>query len=211
MKRSTFLLLGALVCTAPQSFAGADDAVRQLQERWAEVRYQVPEKERKDAFEALADQADEALQAAPDSAALHTWAGIIHSTWAGDAGPFGAMKHAKRARAELEQAIELEPDVLQGSAYTSLGALLWQIPGIMGGSDEMAENYLRKGLEINPQGIDANYFYAQFLAEQGRGQEAGEYLARASQAPARPGRELADRGRHQEIAELQARIAAEGT
>lgn len=201
-------LLIALICTAMSLSAGArmSPEVTELQESWAEVKYELPKKQRKKAFEVLAEQADSVVSAEPNSAEAHIWAGIIYSTWAGESGMFSAMKRAKRAKAELERALELDPDALHGSAYTSLGALLYQLPGMMGGDDEQAEAYLRKGIELNPDGIDSNYFYAEFLADQDRYEESRQYLAHAAEAPARPGRETADQGRRQEIDALNETI-----
>lgn len=204
--RTTILALLAMLASG--AFASVSPEVTALQDRWAEIKYQLPEKQREDAFEQLAEQADRLVGSQPDSAEAHIWTGIIYSTWAGESGPFGAMKRVKRARAELERALEISPEALNGSAYTSLGALLYQIPGMMGGDDELAENYLRKGIQLNPDGIDSNYFYAEFLVEQQRWPEAREFLGRAAQAPAREGRELADEGRRGEVASLDRLVAA---
>ena len=74
------------------------------------------------------------------------------------------------------------------------------------GDDDKAKEYLEKGLSLNPNGIDSNYFYAEYLFEQKEYQHAQQRLAMALAAPPRANREDADRGRREEIAELQARI-----
>jgi len=135
----------------------------------------------------------------PGSADAHIWAGIVFSTYAGEVSMFKAGKQVKRARAELEQAIGIAPDAMNGAAFTSLGALLYQIPGFMGGDDEKAEELLKKGLEFNAEGIDPNYFYGLFLLEQKRYDEARAMLIKASEAPPRAGRPTADEGRREEI------------
>ena len=63
-----------------------------------------------------------------------------------------------------------------------------------------------KGAEVNPSGIDANYFYADFLANQGDYAKARDYLNRALAAPPRPGREDADAGRRRDIERLLVQI-----
>ena len=60
---------------------------------------------------------------------------------------------------------------------------------------------MKQALVINPDGIDPNFFYGDFLLEQGRKKEAKTYLTKALNAPERIGRELADKGRKQEIQE----------
>ncbi len=67
------------------------------------------------------------------------------------------------------------------------------------GDDEKAEQLLKQALAINPTGIDPNFFYGDFLLDQGRKAEAKGYLEKALAAPPRPGRELADQGRRIEI------------
>lgn len=187
---------------AVQAAAGAEpvpEPVVALQQHWAHANYETEGKARKQAFKALTVEADQLVQALPEQADAHIWAGIVYSTYAGEVSMFSAGKQVKRARAELARALEINPEAMHGSAYTSLGALLYQIPGFMGGDDEEAETLLLKGLSLNPDGIDANYFYASFLIDQHRDDEARPYLEKALQAPDRPGRPVADAGRRAEV------------
>jgi hypothetical protein len=66
---------------------------------------------------------------------------------------------------------------------------------------------LLKGLEINPDGIDANYFYGEFLFKTGEINKATEFLKKGLLAEPREGREIADEGRKKEINELLKKIA----
>jgi tetratricopeptide (TPR) repeat protein len=183
--------------------------LQHLQERWAEVNYQVEGNMKLAAFEQLAADADRAHAASPDSAEILIWRGIIRSTWAGAKGGLGALSLVKDARGDLEEALKLDPQALQGSAYTSLGSLYYQVPGwpIGFGDDDKAEELLKQALEINPDGIDPNYFYGSYLIEADRYDEAREYLLKAQKAAPRPGRALADSGRQEEIAAALAQIA----
>jgi tetratricopeptide (TPR) repeat protein len=203
MKKSIII---ALVLFAVTSFvtpisAATSETVQSLQKHWAFANYKTEGKERKKAFNALTAEADKVVSAAPDSPEAHIWAGIVYSTNAGEVSMFSAGKQVKRARAELDRALELDPTAMSGAAYTSLGALLFQIPGFMGGDDEEAESMLKKGVELNANGIDANYFYGMFLLDQGRLDESGVYLKTALKAQDRPGRSVADKGRRVEINE----------
>ena len=53
---------------------------------------------------------------------------------------------------------------------TSLGTLYYKVPGwpIGFGSDKKAREYLAKALDLNPTGIDPNYFMGEFLFDAGR-------------------------------------------
>lgn len=208
---AALLMVGAGTATAQ----AVSPEVGQVRDRWAQISYQTPKPQREAAFEALAKQAEQAAQAKPRDAPALIWEGIVLSSWAGEKGGMGALSLVKRARDDLEAALKLDPDALEGSAYTSLGALYYQVPGwpIGFGNDDKAREMLRKGLEINPNGIDANYFYGDFLRDQKDWSGAASALQKAIDAPARPGRELADRGRRAEAAaklkEVRAHLASQ--
>ncbi len=182
--------------------------IKPLQDRWAEVNYSLPEDDREKAFAELLATADKVVSSNPDKAEALIWRGIIKSSYANAKGGLGALSVAEGSKADLEQAITLDPTALQGSAYTSLGVLYSKVPGwpIGFGDSKKAKELLLKALEQNPQGIDPNYFYADYLAGKRDWAEALRYLEIAKAAAPRPGRESADAGRQQEIATLLAKV-----
>lgn len=205
----------ALLClTSLPSFALSEQGQTQLQnlqDRWAEINYQLPKEQRENAFASLSKQAQQAVAAEPNAAELQIWNGIILSTYAGAKGGLGALGLVKEAKASLEQGLALDPKALSGSAYTSLGSLYYQVPGwpVGFGDDEKAEAMLKQALAINPDGIDPNYFYGDYLARAKRFEEAKAALEKALQAPPRPTRQSADVGRKQEVQILLNKVNAE--
>lgn len=197
---------------AAQSAASAFDAeLLAIQQAWARANYETPAGDaRVGAFDVLEQRAEKFAREHPGRAEALIWEGIIESSYAGAKGGLGALSLCKEAKGNLEAALELDPKALDGSAYTSLGTLYFKVPGFpLGfGDDAKAEKLLKKALELNPAGIDPNYFYAEYLVEQHRYQEALQYLDKAAEAPPRPGRESADRGRHGEIATLRQKVQA---
>ena len=183
--------------------------VQHLQQRWAEINYQLDGKTQLTAFEQLVEEAEAMQSASPESAEILIWSGIIKSTFAGARGGLGALALAKASKADLEAAMDIDANALQGSAYTSLGALYYSVPGwpVGFGNDDKAEELLQQALAMNPEGIDPNYFYGDFLISEKRYNEARTYLNKALQAPARPGRAIADAGRRMEIQQKLAEIA----
>ena len=177
----------------------------QIQQRWAEIQYQVQDRDKEKAFEKLAAEAEAFVGRYPGRAEPLIWQGIVLSTYAGAKGGLGALGLVKQARASLEAALDIDPEALDGSAYTSLGSLYYQVPGwpLGFGDDGKARKYLQKSLAINPDGIDANYFFGDFLLDQGEPNRARIYLEKVLAAPDRPGRAVADQGRR---AEAQARL-----
>ena len=182
--------------------------IKPLQDRWAEVNYALPEDDREKAFAELLANADKVVGSNPEKAEALIWRGIIKSSYANAKGGLGALSVAEGSKADLEQALKLDPTALQGSAYTSLGVLYSKVPGwpIGFGDNKKAKELLLKALEQNPQGIDPNYFYADYLAGKRDWAEALRYLEIAKAAQPRPGRESADAGRQQEIAALLAKV-----
>jgi len=188
--------------------AAMTDEVTELQHEWARIKYQVPAKDQEAAFAQLADRADKVSEKLPGNAEALVWDGIIVSTLAGAKGGLGALGLVKKARTLFEQAIKLDPAAMHGSAYTSLGSLYYQVPSwpVSFGDKDKAQDYLTRGLELNPDGIDSNYFYGDYLLNKGDLKSAEIAFNKALQAPARPGREVADEGRRMEIKQALARI-----
>lgn len=141
------------------------------------------------------------MQSGQNAPEAMIWEAIILSGYAKAKGGLGALKQAEKARDLLLVAEKINPQALQGSAYTTLGSLHYKVPGwpLGFGDKQKARAYLEKALEINPDGIDPNYFYADFLSERGEYEKALQYYEKALAAPARPGREDADAGRRKEI------------
>lgn len=216
MKFQRILLAPAALLAFATGHAAAGDPafdaeLLSLQQEWAKVNYDVPQGDaRAHAFDTLERRAEAFTQQHPGRAEALIWEGIIESSYAGAKGGLGALGLAKEARGNLEAALRIDPRALDGSAYTSLGTLYAKVPGfpVGFGDDDKARDLLRKALELNPGGIDPNYFYGEFLYEEGEYAEALKYLDRAAKAPDRPGRERADRGRRAEIAALTAKAKA---
>jgi len=206
----TSLLAGSLSAAAPANPA-FDTELLSIQQAWARVNYETAAGDaRNEAFDALEKRAEKFTQQNPARPEALIWEGIIESSYAGAKGGLGALSLCKEARGNLEAALKLDPNALEGSAYTSLGALYYKVPGfpVGFGDDAKAEKLLQQALKLNPNGIDPNYFYAEYLFEQRRYPEALQYLDKAGKAVPRPGRELADKGRRGEIAALTAQVKA---
>ncbi len=199
-------LLIALLAIPFAAFAGLEEDVRTLQSQWEEVKYRRPAAEQEKAFEALAKSADAVRARYATRAEPQIWYGIIAASYAGARGGLGALSLVKEAKKALELALDLDPKALEGSAYTSLGSLYYQVPGwpIGFGDDDKAREMLQKALALNPDGIDPNYFLGDFLYRKGEYDAARRALDKALKAPPRPDRPLADEGRRKEIEALLA-------
>lgn len=205
----SFTLATIFMLLASQAWSDSfDDQLLVVQHRWAQIQYQLPADQREDAFEALAEQTAGLVESNPERAEALIWQGIVLSTYAGAKGGLGALSLVKQARSSLEAALALDETALEGSAHTSLGSLYYQVPGwpLSFGNDDEAKRHLQAALRINPEGIDPNYFFGEFLMQQGETERARVYLNKALTAPPRPERPLADQGRRAEIRGLLAEM-----
>lgn len=216
MKRLFWSLLIAMLYTASLAYAALTPDLAEIRDEWARIKYQLPEKQRETAFERLAQRAHAVRAAHPEQAEPLVWEAIVKASLAGEKGAFGgALGYVKEARALLEQAEDIEPATLNGSLYTTLGSLYYQVPGwpLSFGNDHKARHYLEKALQVNPDGIDPNYFYGDFLLDQGDYPGAVATLEKALAAPDRPDRSVADAGRRREIetalAKARAKLASD--
>ena len=183
--------------------------VREIQSEWAKLYYmdEFLNKNFRE-LEALSQQADKLAEQHPQNAEVLVWDAIVLSTLAEKKGGLGALGLVKQARHQLEQAEVIDPEVLGGSVYASLGSLYSKVPGwpIGFGDDEKAEEYFKKALAINPQGLDINYFFAEYLVDQGEEMLALEHLELALQAEPMVDRPVADQGRRQQALKLRAEL-----
>lgn len=208
---STIAIIGLfLVNTA---WAGMNEDIVSLQKGWEKLKYQTPAAQQEHGFAELLASSEKITAQYPDQAEPLIWQGIIEGTYAGVrngiSGQLAALSLVKKAKKSLDEALKINTNALDGSAYTSLGSLYYQVPSwpIAFGDNTKAREYLLKGLELNPAGIDANYFYGDFLFKTGDLSGAEKALKKALQAPPRAGREIADEGRKKEINDLLQKIA----
>jgi tetratricopeptide (TPR) repeat protein len=180
-----------------------------IQQGWDRANYQAADAEdRKRQLEALSASSEALARKYPQRAEPLVWEGIVLSTYAGAKGGIGALSLARKSRDCLLQASRIDPAALRGSAYTSLGALYYKVPGwpIGFGDEEKAIDFLHKALALNPDGMDPNYFIGELLYERGDYSRSLQHLQKALAAPPRPDRPIADAGRRAEIDALVAKV-----
>lgn len=204
MKKWIILLSLAVLSLSAIAEDAIQTEISNLQHAWAKANYQTAKDQQEPSFKALATLAHQLSERFPESNDAKIWEAIILSGYAKSMGPLhplNALKAAEQARDLLLASIARDPNAQHGSAYTTLGSLYFHVPGwpIGFGDKKKAQQYLEKALQINPTGMDSNYFYADYLYGQAEYQDAVAFYQKALQAPARPGREDADAGRKKEI------------
>src|SRR5690554_1021783 len=200
--------LGAGLMLAPLAALAWEGEVAGLERRWEQITTQQAEGDRRSALKSLSERAERLVEANPDVAQPLIWYGIIEASHARERSGLGALGSARTARDALERAVEIDPQGGNGSAYVTLGALYDRAPGrpIGFGNSDTAERMFQRALEIRPDGIDVNFYYAAFLAEEGRQAEAREHAQRAVDGTPREGREASDEALREEAQALLGRL-----
>ncbi|MGX9983112.1 tetratricopeptide repeat protein [Methylobacterium fujisawaense] len=185
------------------------NAVHHLQQRWEAIKFNVPEGEAQtQQMNALGEEADAVAARFPDRPEAQIWDGILTSERASMASAFSALGLAKRARDILEKAVAADPRALDAGAPTSLGVLYYRVPGfpIGFGDKTKARHLLERAVHTAPTGLDAWYFYGDFLMAQGEYAKAAEVWRHALTFPPHPDRPLWDKNRRAMIEEQLAKI-----
>lgn len=209
LMKNTFGAICLVACTFSTANANElNSSLLLLQQQWAKVNYQQEGDTQEQGYEQLIVELEKLVKQYPNSAEVKIWLGIAKSSFAGAKGGLGALSLAKQARNLFQQALKIDSSALEGSAYTSLGTLYAKVPGwpIGFGDEDKAKELMEKALAINPKGIDANFFYGEYLFEEGEYQQAQQYLLTAQQAKPRANRPLADSGRQQEVSQLLTKV-----
>ena len=180
---------------------------------WEHIKFEVENAdEQEKEMAALADRASkmaEQYQHQPDA---EIWLGILISEQASmaneNSSPVKALRLALKARDILEAVEKVDPVALDAGAPTSLGVLYYRVPGFpLGFGDKIkARHLLQEAVRNAPNGLDANYFYGDFLVQQKEYPEATVVLRHTLTLPAHSDRPLWDRERRLVAQDLLAKI-----
>ena len=211
-------LLGLLTGVAVALFAGdaalasnnkaMDADIHAIELQWEHIKFaEDGSPNQLTHIDTLAKFAASVAKKYPDRVEPLIWEGIVTSEEAGMANTMNAMGYAKRAKAILEEAYKKDPTALDAGAPTSLGVLYYRVPGwpIGFGSNKEAQALLQQAVSLAPNGMDANYFYADFLMGQHEYAAAYKLLKHALSLPPQTDRPLWDKNRRVVIKELMAK------
>jgi tetratricopeptide (TPR) repeat protein len=192
MKKTTFV---ALLLLSSQCIAeNLNDSLQRIESEWASIYYSMPKQKRGPEYCRLLDKTINLSRQHPNNAEPIIWEAIVKATNADHQDAVSALKAIHEARDLLLKAIQINPQAMSGSAYVTLGTLFYMAPKwpIGFGDETTAEKMLQTALKINPNGIDSNYFYGDFLLANNRLNEAEKYFKRAIAVPARAEQIYAD-------------------
>jgi tetratricopeptide (TPR) repeat protein len=216
----TLVAAGVLAVRAAPAPSYDPDALK-LALSWEKIKFDVEDPgEQLKQMDALGERADALAAQRPDATEVVIWDGIITSERAslyneqgGITGPVRALQFATRARDMLDRMEKKDPKAFDAGAPTSLGVLYYRVPGFpMGfGDKSKARHYLEEAVRNAPNGLDAHYFYADFLQEQGDYAKSAEVLKKALTLPAHPERPIWDKNRRIVIQELLEKVRSKAS
>lgn len=188
-----------------------EDTFSDFENRWAVTVFELPIGKRDRALKSLLFEARDLADKYSDLPEAVAWHGIV----ANECLRTGCMSRSTRLRKEARDALlkaeSLDPLVLDGLVYATLGTLYSQAPTYLGGfgSKTKGIGYMWRAIVLDPEGLDTNYLYAELLVDEKRYKDAREILIKASALPARPDHMRADLGRHRQIQALLAQVESE--
>lgn len=172
----------------------AQQAVKGLNDEWSEVFFQLPVDQQGEKLKPMQPRAQMLIERYPDTAEPLVMKALVLCSLAAVEGGLGALSRVAEAKDLIIRSIRLDPFSMEGSAYIILGNLYYRLPGwpISFGDDELARVNLETAIRLYPAALDSNFYYGDFLLEQGEFGKALIYLERADKAPIRPESRLSD-------------------
>lgn len=201
-----------MICIGLVSSAKADPdmatTIGDLEHQWVRISYQMQSADQEAAFKDLLSHADKIVQRFPGQALPIAWRGIILCSYAESRGGVQALHDVTEARDLFMRAKKIDPNIMDGTIDGYLGTLYYKVPGwpIGFGDLQIAQRYFQQAVAENPSSIDTNFFYGQYLLDQGDLRQARKYLMAALVTPIRTDHVDYDQGRRQDVVGALAKI-----
>lgn len=211
MLRRMIALMSAFVFSASiHAYAEFNEDLTALQQHWATARYHASGNERNRQLRDLTMEADKLAKQYSDKAESYLWSGVVRGSLAEMLNNLGALTLVKQAKVDLEKSIELDPKAEDSYALGILGMMYSLTPSwpLAFGDDKKAKELLDRGVELSPEGMNINYFNAEYYFNKKEFKKAAKFIKKAEEAtpPYPPETSLAVSNRQREIRELAEKI-----
>jgi tetratricopeptide (TPR) repeat protein len=204
------LLLGWFALSAQASTDPAMDTdLGRIEAECARIKYTIHDKgQQLIQIQSLLKDAVTIEARYPGRAEPLLWEGIVTGEEATLASVFRQLGLARDARALFEKAEAIDSNALNGAVALSLGVIYYRVPGfpIGFGDDRIARRYLEAAIAKDPDGLDAGFYYGDFLVKKREFDHARAVLEHALKAPQDESRPIWEAGRRGEIRTLLASI-----
>lgn len=152
------------------------------------------EKEAEMLFEKGEEAAREGFLFNEDCAPCYFWAAVNNLLWGQKGGSLRLLFVIRTAQKNLEKVNQLDETVAYAGGWRTLGQIEVGLPGFFGGSDERAERYFKKAIEIVPE-KPINYLYLTrlYLEQMDQPEKALEVANKAVRLPPPPEHDVENR------------------
>lgn len=151
-----------------------------------------PKEQKLDVYQKGVDAAKQAIALNPKSVAGHYWLGVNYGVYGSAKGVMESISLVNPIKAEMATVIELAPDYEAGGPYRVLGRLYYKLPGIFGGDNDKAMEYLRTAVKKGPHRYLNHIYLAEVYYDEDKSQEANQLLQAVIAGPSEPGYEPED-------------------
>lgn len=140
---------------------------------WGDVRASAAD-QKLDAYDRGREAARRALELAPKSATAHFWYATNTARWGQTKGVVRSLFLLPTVQEEIRIVLTLDPTFT--AVYALAGNVFYEVPGLLGGDLDKAEEMFRKGLEQDPKFTTMRVGLAKTLIRKGRSAEARREL-----------------------------------
>jgi tetratricopeptide (TPR) repeat protein len=140
---------------------------------WGDIRAKTAE-EKLEAYDQGREAAKRAVALAPESVAAHFWYGTNTGRWGQTKGVTRSLFLLPTVKQEIATVLALDPNFAPG--YALAGNVYYEVPSLLGGGLDQAEQMFRKGLALDPKFTGMRVGLAKTLIKEGRIAEARKEL-----------------------------------
>jgi len=140
---------------------------------WGDIRAKTPG-EKLDAYEQGREAARRATELSPRSVLAHFWYGTNTGRWGQTKGVVRSLFLLPSVKHEIETVLDLDPKFVP--VYSLAGNVYYEVPAVLGGDLDKAEQMFRTGLALNPKFTGMRVGLAKSLIKKGRIAEARKEL-----------------------------------
>ena len=143
---------------------------------WGDIR--AADRDQKlEAYDQGREAARRAVELDPKSAAAHFWYGTNTGRWGQTKGVLRSLFLLPTVQEEIQTVLSLDPKF--PAVYSLAGNVYYEVPGLLGGDLNKAEEMFKKGLELDPKFTSMRVGLAKALIKKGRIAEARRELEAA--------------------------------
>ncbi len=126
------------------------------------LRFEKDPGKRKALYEEGRDVGRRALQHTSGCAECHFWVAINMALYGKEAGPLQTLFTLQEIEDHLRKSLAINPAYADGGAYRLLALIQQNLPGILGGSNSLAQDYFQHAIDASPTTALNYLFFAKF-------------------------------------------------